>query len=108
MVSVKGEVDVIVAERDEAQKEVAHHLMQMDRFQEGKKIVNGKVEQLLQGRFDFQGEIEHIKSGKALRAQNKGTRIPAVSSSAVSVGAGVQVEVLQMSTLGVMTDVGNV
>ena len=79
LVSVKGERDVVVTERDEAWKEAAHWSRRVDRFVEGRKICDKEMERLLQKGFNLCAEIERLKSGKVLRGKDKGTRMPAVS-----------------------------
>ena len=108
MESVRKEMAVVVAERDEARKESAHRLMRMDRFQEGRKIVNKEMERLLQEGFDLKAEVERLKSGKVLKGKDKGMRMPAVPPPPVLVGVGVQVVVPVVSTVGVQTDVSSV
>ena len=54
--SVKGEGDVVVAERDAARKEAAHWSKRVDRFVEGRKICDKEMERLLQEGFDLKAE----------------------------------------------------
>ena len=106
--SVKGEREVVVAERDEARKEAAHWSMRVDRFVEGRKIVNTEMERLLQEGFDLKGEIERLKSGKVLKGKDKGTRMPVVPPPPEVVEVGIQAEVPGVSTVGSQTDVSRV
>ena len=106
--SVKGEREVVVAERDEARRVAAHQLMRLDRFQEGREIVNKEMERLLQEGFDLRAEIECLKSGKILKGKDKETRMPVVPPPSEVVEVGVQVEVPEVSTVGLQTDVSRV
>ena len=108
MGSVRKEMAVVVTERDEARKESAHRLMRMDKFQEGRKIVNKEMERLLQEGFDLRAEVERLKSGKVLRGKGKGTSMPAVPPPPGLVVVGVQVAVPGVSTVGMQTDVSRV
>ena len=105
MESVRKEMTVVVAERDVAREESAHRLLRMDRFQEGRKIVQKEMERLLQEGFDLRAEVERLKSGKVLKGKDKKTRMPAVPPPPELVEVGVQVAVPGVSTVGVQTDV---
>ena len=106
--SVRGELAVVVAERDEARKEVTYWSGRVNRFVEGKKICDKEMVRLLQEGFDLRAEIEHLKSGKVLREKDKGTWMPVVPPPPLLVGVGVQAEVPEVGTVGVQTDVSRV
>ena len=103
--SVKGERNVVVAERDKARKEAAHWSKQVDRFMEGRKICDKEMERLLQEGFDLRAEVERLKSGKVLKGKDKGTRMPAMPPPPILVGVGMQAVVPEVSTVSVQTDV---
>ena len=106
--SVKGERNVVVAERDEARKEAAHWSRRVDRFVEGRKICDKEMEWLLQERFDLRAEIERRKSGKVFKGKDKGTKMPAVPPPPILVGVGVQTVAPELSAVSVQTDVSRV
>ena len=80
----------------------------MGNMRESIVVVDVEVECLLEEGFDLWAEIDHLKSGKVAWGVDKGTRM---STGAVHRGfcqAGVQTEGVEVSTVGVMTDVTNV
>ena len=106
--SVRRGLVVVETERDEARKEAAHWSLRVDRFVEGRKICDKEMERLLQEGFDLREMIGRLKSGKVLKGNDKGTRMPALPPPVEMVGVGVQAEVPGVSTVGVQTDVSRV
>lgn len=108
VVALSRQLVVAVAERDVAREKVAHQLIRIDRFQEGRQIVNKELERLLQEGFCVRVEIERLKSRKVLRGKDKGTRMPAVPPPVEVVGVGIQVEMPEVSTVAIQPNVSNV
>ena len=94
--------------RAEVQELADHYGMRLIRFQEGVKVAGVEMKRLLQEGFDLRNKIERLKSGKVARGVDKGTRMSTEAVRPSFCLAGVQTEVAEVSTIGVMTDVINV
>ena len=94
--------------RAEAEELAEYRGVHLRRFQEGSKVVDEEMKRLLQEGFDLREEIGRMKSGKVARGVDKGTRMSTVAVRPGFCLAGVQMEGVEIGTVGVMTDVTNV
>ena len=91
-----------------AREEEAHMRMWVERFQEGRRVVDKEIKGQLEEGFDLRREIERLRVGKVRNGREKGMRMLVLPPPPLCIGMKVQSEAPVVSTVSIQTDVARV